>query len=120
MLSLPHLLESYYISIFTNGLKSEIKSVVKIMKSDTNAKALKIASLQETTITAINKYLKPKPFNNNTSRWTSPPANLPDISHNQNSEAIPKPAKSPMKFKTITPHYWSHKQEQDVVLHISR
>lgn len=30
MLSLPRLLKLYYISIFTNGLKEEIKSMVKL------------------------------------------------------------------------------------------
>ncbi|KAL2462079.1 Uncharacterized protein Adt_45499 [Abeliophyllum distichum] len=99
IISLPHLLESYYISIFTSGLKSEVKSMVKIMKLDTIAKAFKIAFLQETTITAINKYQKPKPFNNNTSKWTPQPAKPPDINHNQTPESISKTAKPPMKFK---------------------
>lgn len=39
ILALPHVLESYYISVFTNGLKGKIKSMVKTMKPDTFAKA---------------------------------------------------------------------------------
>lgn len=41
MLSLPHLLELYYISIFTSELKEEIKSMVKIIKPTSIPKPLK-------------------------------------------------------------------------------
>ncbi|KAL2532200.1 Uncharacterized protein Adt_05551 [Abeliophyllum distichum] len=46
MMSLPHLPESYYISIFTSGLKEEIKPMVKIIKPTTIAKAFEVALLQ--------------------------------------------------------------------------
>lgn len=63
MLALPNLPESYYISIFTSGLKDELKSMVKIIKSITLAKAFEAAILQESTITAINRRIEPyKPF----------------------------------------------------------
>lgn len=58
MISLPHLPESYSISIFTNGLKEEIKSMVKIIKPTTLAKAFEIVLLQENTIITLNKPFK--------------------------------------------------------------
>ncbi|KAL2492925.1 Uncharacterized protein Adt_28553 [Abeliophyllum distichum] len=55
MLSLPHLPETYYISIFTSGLKGEIKSMVKMLKPTYLTQAFEIATLQENTISAINR-----------------------------------------------------------------
>ena len=43
MMALPHLPESYYISICTSGLREEIKSTVKIMKPHSLAQAFEIA-----------------------------------------------------------------------------
>ncbi|KAL2499821.1 Uncharacterized protein Adt_25371 [Abeliophyllum distichum] len=68
MQALPNLHESYYISVFTSGLKGEIKSVVKIIKPSSLNQVIEIALLQETTISAISKntkthesYIHPKP-----------------------------------------------------------
>ncbi|KAL2526266.1 Uncharacterized protein Adt_11320 [Abeliophyllum distichum] len=55
MIALTNLLESYYISIFTNGLKGEIKSMVKMIKLTSLTRAFKISLLQETTIALLNK-----------------------------------------------------------------
>lgn len=68
MLTLPHVPECYYISVFTSGLKGEIRSMVKMMKPTTLAKAFEVSSLQESTILAINKFQKPKNFVPNTNR----------------------------------------------------
>lgn len=45
MLSLPNLPETYYTSIFTSGLKEEIKSMVTIIKPTTLVKAFEVALL---------------------------------------------------------------------------
>ncbi|KAL2517872.1 Uncharacterized protein Adt_14119 [Abeliophyllum distichum] len=68
MQALPNLPESYYISVFTSGLKGKIKSMVKIIKPTSLTQTIEIALLQETTISAISKntkthkpYIHPKP-----------------------------------------------------------
>lgn len=58
MLSLPYLPESYYISIFTGGLKEEIKSMYKIVRQTFVSQAFEIAFLQENAIIALNKNIK--------------------------------------------------------------
>lgn len=65
LMAMPHALTSYYICVFTSGLRVEIKSMVKMMKQNTLAKAFEVASLQESTIQAIIKFQKPKSFSSN-------------------------------------------------------
>lgn len=45
MVSLPHFTKSYYISIFTSGLKKEIKSMVKIVRPNSVSQVFEIALL---------------------------------------------------------------------------
>lgn len=65
LLALAHVPESYYISVFTSGLKREIKSMVKMTKPTTLDQAFEVDSLQESTIQAINRFQKPKGFTPN-------------------------------------------------------
>lgn len=63
MLTLPHLPKAYYKSVFTSGLKEEIKPIVKIIKPTTLANAFRVAILQENTITNLNREAKTyKPY----------------------------------------------------------
>ena len=43
----PNLSEEYYISSFTNGLKEEIKPMVKMLKPNTLSRVVEVAYLQE-------------------------------------------------------------------------
>lgn len=112
MISLPLLLESYYISIFINNLKDEIKSMVKIMQPPTLAKAFEIALLQENSITALNKGLKTFKAYFRT-KWShpSPSPNEPPTKPTPYSELNPKKSSSPLKFKDITPFDFQTKKE---------
>lgn len=72
-----------------------------MMKPDTLAKAFEIASLQESTIVAINKFQKPKSFVPIHSRWNPYPAKPPD--ETRTKEPWPKASKTAYNHKTITP-----------------
>ncbi|KAL2526342.1 Uncharacterized protein Adt_11396 [Abeliophyllum distichum] len=101
MLSLPHLPETYYISIFTSGLKGEIKSMVKMLKPISLTQAFEIATLQENTISAINKTQKMKHLTNTTPRWNNPISKNPDSNITpQNTTKYPKPH---IPYKIISP-----------------
>lgn len=112
MLSLPNLTETYYTSIFTSGLKEEIKSMVTIIEPTTLVKAFEVALLQETTITAINKGSKPyKPYSLN--KLTQSNAETIEISYKTNPhiESNPKNPIHPLKFKAITPSNFQTKRK---------
>ncbi|CAA2976826.1 Hypothetical predicted protein [Olea europaea subsp. europaea] len=112
MISLPHLSESCYISIFTNGLKEKIKSMVKIIQPPTLPKAFEIALLQENTITAINKGSRTfKTFL--PTKWSQPNTRPNETA----SKSIPytepnlKSPINPLKFKPIIPSDIQTKRE---------
>lgn len=85
--------------MFTSGLRGEIKSTVLMMKPNTLAKAFEVASLQESTIQAINKYQRPKSFTPN--KWNpyspKPPNEI------KTKDPWPKTNKPLNSYKTITP-----------------
>lgn len=70
--------------------------MVKMMKPDTLAKAFEVASLQESTIMAIDKFQKPKSFVPTPNRWSSHPIRPPDEV---------KPAESGLKTNRTTDNY---------------
>lgn len=110
MISLPHLPESYYIFVFTSGLKDEIKSMVKIIQPHTLAKAFEIAILQENTITALSrnsKSFKPYP----TTKWSSPFPKPIDPTLKLLLTTKSKNPSNPLKFKVITPSDFQAKRE---------
>lgn len=115
MISLYHLPESYYISIFTSGLK-EIKSMVKIIQSPTLIMAFEIASLQENTITPQTKDLRPSNHSHllngaiQTLHQMKPHLN-PHPIQNQ----ISKTPINPFKFKAITPRISKPKGSLDLI-----
>lgn len=112
MLALPHLPESYYISIFTSGLREEIKSMVKIIKLSTLAKAFEVALLQENTITALNKGTKPyEPYSQAKFNYTT--NRTSEATHKTTPQSGPNPKNSinPLKFKAITPFNFQTKKE---------
>lgn len=81
MFSLPHVPESYYITVFTSGLKGEIRSMAKMMKLCILAKTFEIASLQESTIQAIHKFQKPSSFS--PKKWNPYPPNPSEETKNK-------------------------------------
>lgn len=110
IISLLHLSESYYVSVFTSGLKEEIKSMGKIIQPQTLTKAFEIAILQENTITVVRRCSKTfKPYSTN--KWTNPTSkpNKPTPKSTPYNEQ--KNPTNPFKFKDIIPSDFQAKRK---------